>query len=113
MTKLVIKSGHKNDVICNDEFALYASSILIVLQAKDLVCLLTHPHLLVRGHQRTVSTSKGCNQWLSLAKTLLKVAIAGGNCSLVAAPVSVGGVYVNSSIRNVKSGALLGTSLTS
>ena len=43
-----------------------------------------HPHLLVSDHQQTVSTSKGCNQWLSLAKTLLKVALAGGNRSLVA-----------------------------
>ena len=46
--------------------------------------LIPHPHLLVLGHQRTVSSSKGCNQWPSLAKTLLKVALAGGNCSLVA-----------------------------
>ena len=35
------------------------------------------------GHQRTVSTSAACNQWLSLAKTLLKVALAGTNRSLV------------------------------
>ena len=46
--------------------------------------LIVHPHLLVPGHQRTVSTSKGCNQWLSLAKTLLKVALVGGNRLLVA-----------------------------
>ena len=46
--------------------------------------LIARPHLLVSGHQRTVSTSKGCNQWLSLAKTLLKVALDGGNRSLVA-----------------------------
>ena len=46
--------------------------------------LIARPHLLVPDHQRTVSTSKGCNQWLSLAKTLLKVALAGGNRSLVA-----------------------------
>ena len=31
--------------------------------------------LIGAGHQRTVSTSTGCNQWLSLAKTLLKVAL--------------------------------------
>ena len=31
-----------------------------------------------------VSTKKGCNQWLSLAKTLLKVALAGGNRLLIA-----------------------------
>ena len=46
--------------------------------------LIPHPHLLVPSHQRTVSTSKGCNQWLSLAKPLLKVALAGGNRSLLA-----------------------------
>ena len=42
------------------------------------------PTLIGAGHQRTVSTSKGCNQWFSLAKILLKVALAGGNRSLVA-----------------------------
>ena len=47
--------------------------------------VIPHPHLLVPGHQQMVSTSTGCNQWLpSLAKTLLKVALAGGNRSLVA-----------------------------
>ena len=46
--------------------------------------LIARPHLLVSGHQRTMSTSKGCNQWLSLAKTLLKVALVGGNRLLVA-----------------------------
>ena len=51
---------------------------------KWMVWLLARPHLLVNRHQRTVSTSKGCNQWLSLAKTLLKVALAGGDRSLVA-----------------------------
>ena len=57
-----------------------------------------HPHLLVPGHQRTVSTNKGSNQWLSLANTLLKVALAGGNRSLVirtnkcGQAISVGGL---------------------
>ena len=46
--------------------------------------LIPHPHILVSDHQRTVSTNKGCNQWPSLAKTLLKVALFGGNRSLVA-----------------------------
>ena len=44
------------------------------------------PILIGAGHQRhqqTVSTSTVCNQWLSLAKTLLKVALAGRNHSLV------------------------------
>ena len=41
------------------------------------------PTLTSAGHQRTVSTSSGCNQWLSLAKPLLKVALAGRNRSLV------------------------------
>ena len=36
------------------------------------------------GHQRTMSIITGCNQWLSLAETLLKVALANGNRSLVA-----------------------------
>ena len=45
---------------------------------------ISSPTLTVPGHQRTVSTSKGCNHWLSLAKTLLKVALAGGNRSMVA-----------------------------
>ena len=49
-----------------------------------LCTLIARPHFLVPGRQRTVSTSKGCNQWLSLAKTLLKVALDGGNCLLVA-----------------------------
>ena len=35
------------------------------------------------GHQRTKSTSIGCNQWLSLAKIALKVPLAGRNRSLV------------------------------
>ena len=35
------------------------------------------------GHQWTVSTSTGCNQWFSLAKAILKVAFASRNHSLV------------------------------
>ena len=35
------------------------------------------------GNQRTVSTNIGCNQWLSLAKSPLKVVLAGRNRSLV------------------------------
>ena len=48
--------------------------------------LLTYspPTVTGAGHQRTVSTSTGCNQWLSLAKTLLKVALVGRNRSLIA-----------------------------
>ena len=42
--------------------------------------VIVHPHLLVRA----VSTSTGCNQWLLLAKTLLKVALVGRTRSLVA-----------------------------
>ena len=42
------------------------------------------PTLTGAGHQRTVSTNIGCNQWLSLAKSALKVALAGWNRSLVA-----------------------------
>ena len=34
------------------------------------------PTLTGAGHQRTVSTNTGCNQWLPLTKTLLKVALA-------------------------------------
>jgi hypothetical protein len=37
------------------------------------------------GHQRTESTSIGCNQWLSVAKIIaLKVSLAGRNRSRVA-----------------------------
>jgi hypothetical protein len=36
------------------------------------------------GHQRTESTSSGCNQWRSLAELALKVPHAGRNRSLVA-----------------------------
>ena len=42
------------------------------------------PTLTGVGHQRTVSTDIGCNQWLSLAKPPLKVGLAGRNRSLVA-----------------------------
>ena len=49
-----------------------------------LPSVIARPHLLVPGHQRTVSTNKGCKQWLSLAKTFLKVALVGGNRLLVA-----------------------------
>ena len=61
-----------------------------------LLKFIPHSHLLVPCHQQTLSTSKSCNQWLSLGKTLLKVALVGGNRSLVArtskcgwAPISV------------------------
>ena len=72
--------------------------------------LIAHPHLLVPGHQRTVSTSKGCNQWLSLAKTLRKVALDGGNRSLVArtskcgwairskSPLHIGALFTHTTI---------------
>ena len=46
--------------------------------------LKARPHLVVSGHQQTVSTNNCCNQWLSLAKPLLKVVLGGGNRSLVA-----------------------------
>ena len=42
------------------------------------------PTLIGAGHQRTVSTNTGCKQWFSLARTLLKVALVGRDCSLVA-----------------------------
>ena len=35
------------------------------------------PTLTGAGHQRTVSTNIGCDWWLSLAKTLLKVVLVG------------------------------------
>ena len=59
--------------------------------------VIARPHFLVPSHQRAVSTIKGCNQWLSLAETLLKVALAGGNCSLVARTslCGVGGLLVD------------------
>ena len=55
-----------------------------MIPCKDVIKVIPHPHLLMPGHQQMVSTSKGCNQWLLLAKTLLNVALAGGNRSLVA-----------------------------
>ena len=42
------------------------------------------PTLTGAGHQRTLNTNIGCNQWLSLAKTLLKMTLDGRNRSLVA-----------------------------
>ena len=42
------------------------------------------PTLTGVGHQWTVSTSTGCNQWLSLVKSTLKVLPAGRNLSLAA-----------------------------
>ena len=42
------------------------------------------PTLTGAGHHRTMSTNTGCNWWLSLAKTLLKVALAGRNRLLIA-----------------------------
>ena len=59
-------------------------ALLLQLMHGDNWPLKARPHLLVSGHQRMVSTNKGCNQWLTLAKTLLKVALASGNRSLVA-----------------------------
>ena len=58
--------------------------------------VIARPHFLVPSHQRAVSTIKGCNQWLSLAE-LLKLALAGGNCSLVARTslCGVGGLLVD------------------
>ena len=50
----------------------------------DVTVTYSPPTLTGVGHQRTVSTSIGCNQWLSLAKTILKVALVGRNRSLVA-----------------------------
>jgi hypothetical protein len=44
----------------------------------------TLPTLAGAGHLRTKSISTGCNQWLSLAKIVLKVPLAGRNRSLVA-----------------------------
>ena len=42
------------------------------------------PTLTGAGQQQTVSTNTGCNQWLSLVETLLKVALVGRHRSLVA-----------------------------
>ena len=68
--------------------------------------LIPHPHLLVPGHQQTVSTNNGCNQWLSLAKTLLKVALASGNRSLVSRTGKCGwaisGMYHDIHVLNCK-----------
>jgi hypothetical protein len=43
----------------------------------------TLPTLASVGHQKTESTSTGCNQWLSLAKITLKVSLDGRNRLLV------------------------------
>ena len=44
------------------------------------------PTLIGTGHQRTVSTSTGCIQRLSLAKPILKVAHVGKHCRSLVAP---------------------------
>ena len=49
------------------------------------------------GHQQTVGTSIGCNQWLSLAKSTLKVAPAGRNRSLVAYTSKCGWAIIRTS----------------
>ena len=49
---------------------------------RDITC--SPPTLTGAGPQRTVSTNTGCNRWLSLAKTLSKVILAGRNRLLVA-----------------------------
>ena len=46
--------------------------------------LIAHLHILVRATSARMSTSIGCNQWLSLAKPALKVTPASRNRSLVA-----------------------------
>ena len=91
-------AGHQRTVSTNtscNQWLLLAKTLLKValygrnrsMVAHTSKCgrhLVVRPRLLVSGHQRTVSTSKGCNQWLSLAKTLLNATLAGGNRSLVA-----------------------------
>ena len=44
----------------------------------------TPPTLTGVGHQWTVSTNTGCNQWFSLTKSNLKVTFAGRNRSMMA-----------------------------
>ena len=60
-----------------------ALEALQVGQRKQLSPILNQP-LTGVGHQWTVSTSTGCNQWLSLVKSTLKVLPAGRNLSLAA-----------------------------
>ena len=58
------------------------------------------PPTLGAGHQQTVSTNTGCNQWLSVAKTLLKVALDGRNRSLVACTTKCGwAITLDATIR--------------
>ena len=63
-------------VICK----LYVDGVCVFLEVEAY-----SPRTLTgAGHHWTVSTSTSCNEWLSLAKTLLKVALAGRNRSLIA-----------------------------
>ena len=88
--------------------ALQALSLVDKVEAVQVygwgTCRVTsHPHKLVPGHQRTVSTNKVCNQWLSLAKTLLKVALAGGNRSLVARTSKCGWAFTGAGYQRTAS----------
>jgi hypothetical protein len=64
--------------------------------------LLTYspPTLTGVGHQWTVSTNTGCNQWLSLAKPTLKMPLADRNHSLVARTNKCGWAIIVSSQRH-------------
>jgi hypothetical protein len=53
------------------------------LKAQDVRETYTLPKPVGVGLQRTESTNIGCNQWLSLAKIVLKVPLASRNRSLV------------------------------
>jgi hypothetical protein len=72
-----------NKVICDNDNRIY---MWFVFESNTL------PTLVGAGHQWTESTSTGCNHWLSLAKIILKVSLAGRNRSLVAHAIMCGGV---------------------
>ena len=78
-------NGHRPSVLCVKwPWGHYDISPWLVVGERGAAATNSPPTLTSAGHQWTVSTSTGCNQWSSLARPTLKVAPAGRNCSLVA-----------------------------
>ena len=80
----------------NPSFAL--RSIMHLGAVLPITCkawlLYSPPTLTSVGHQWTVSTNIGCNQWLSLLELALKVVLAGRNRLLVALINKCGGLLM-------------------
>ena len=77
-------------------------TVIAIVILMSLSSTYSPPTLTGAGHQRTVSTSTRCNQWLSLAITLLKVALAGRNRSLVACSSKCGWAIISVCCRSGK-----------